>query len=78
MDVGVKIESSEKVRLLLEITERLDYSELTATYDRLPREKEDSIVGRCCKLCHAIKATSSNTTELCTASNVSLPHVNGT
>jgi transposase len=40
MDVGVKIESSESVRLLLEITERLDYSELTATYDRLPREKE--------------------------------------
>jgi len=40
MDVGVKIEASEKVRLLLEITERLDYSELKAAYDRLPREKE--------------------------------------
>ena len=26
--------------LLLEITERLDYSELNAAYDRLPREKE--------------------------------------
>ena len=40
MDVGVKIEASEKVRLLLTITERLDYSELRAAYDRLPREKE--------------------------------------
>jgi transposase len=40
MDVGVKIEASESVRLLLEITERLDYSELNAAYDRLPRERE--------------------------------------
>jgi len=43
MDVGIKIESSESVRLLLEITERLDYSELRAAYDRLPREKEASL-----------------------------------
>lgn len=40
MDVGVKIEADEPVRLLLEITERLDYSSLHAAYERQPREKE--------------------------------------
>jgi transposase len=40
MDVGVKIEADEPVRLLSEITERLDYNLLNAAYERLPREKE--------------------------------------
>jgi len=39
-DVGVKIEASDAVRLLLEITERMDYSKLNAAYKRLPNEKE--------------------------------------
>jgi transposase len=42
LDVGVKIEASDSVRLLLEITERMDYSKLTAAYDRLPSEAEAS------------------------------------
>ena len=40
MDVGVKIEADEPVRLMLKITERLDYSELNAAYERLPSAKE--------------------------------------
>jgi len=40
LDVGVKIEASASVRLLLEITERLDYEELNAAYDRLPSADE--------------------------------------
>ena len=39
-DVGVRIETSEAVRLMLEVTERLDYSELHASYDRLPKQSE--------------------------------------
>jgi len=39
-DVGVKIEATEKVRLLLEISERLDYNILHAAYDRMPRQAE--------------------------------------
>jgi len=42
LDVGVKIEASASVRLLLEITERLDYSKLNAAYDRHPSETEAS------------------------------------
>ena len=41
-DVGVKIESSEAVRLMLELTERLDYNALHASYDRMPRQSEAS------------------------------------
>jgi len=40
MDVGIKIESTEAVRLLLEISERLDYNVLHAAYDRMPRATE--------------------------------------
>jgi len=40
MDVGVKIEASEPVWLLLKISERMDYSALHAKYARLPREKD--------------------------------------
>jgi len=36
MDVGVRIEATEAVRLLLEISESLDYNELHAAYDRMP------------------------------------------
>jgi len=39
-DVGVRIETSEAVRLMLELTERLDYNALHASYDRLPRQTE--------------------------------------
>jgi transposase len=42
MDVGIKIEVSEKVCLLLEITERLGYNILKAAYERQPRDKEAS------------------------------------
>ena len=41
-DIEVKIEASEAVRLMLEITERLDYSKLKASYTRQPSEKEAS------------------------------------
>ena len=40
LDVGVRIEGTARVRLLLEITERMDYSKLNAAYKRLPSEKE--------------------------------------
>jgi len=39
-DVGVKIEATEAVRLMLEISERLDYNVLNASYDRMPRATE--------------------------------------
>ena len=42
LDVGVKIEADAEVRLLLEITERMDYSKLNAAYKRLPNWKEAS------------------------------------
>ena len=42
LDIGIKIESTATVRLLLEITERMDYSKLEAAYKRLPRGKEAS------------------------------------
>ncbi|MCL2398083.1 MAG: hypothetical protein FWC93_08475 [Defluviitaleaceae bacterium] len=41
-DVGVRIEAEEAVRLMLELTERLDYNELHASYDRMPRQTEAS------------------------------------
>jgi len=40
MDVGVKIDTNASVRLLLEITERMDYSKLNAAYERMPGIKE--------------------------------------
>ena len=36
LDVGVKIEAKESVQMLIEVTERMDYSKLYAAYDRLP------------------------------------------
>lgn len=42
LDVGIKIDASAPVRLLLEITERMDYSKLNAAYKRLPNWKEAS------------------------------------
>ena len=42
LDVGVKIEADAPIRLLLEITERMDYSKLKAAYKRLPKKKEAS------------------------------------
>jgi len=39
-DVGVKIDAEESVRLLIEVTERMDYSKLNAAYARMPREGE--------------------------------------
>jgi len=39
-DVGVKIDADESVRTLIEVTERMDYSNLNATYERLPRAEE--------------------------------------
>jgi len=40
IDVGVKIDTKESVRLLIEVTERMDYSKLNKAYDRLPRADE--------------------------------------
>ena len=40
LDVEVKIEAEESVRLLIEVTERMDYSKLNAAYERLPRASE--------------------------------------
>ena len=42
MDVSVLIEASAAVRTMLEITERLDYSKLNASYSRMPRAAEVS------------------------------------
>jgi len=39
-NVGVKIDANESVRLLIEVTERMDYGKLNAAYDRLPRANE--------------------------------------
>jgi len=42
LDIEVKIETSESVRLLIEVTEGMDYSKLHKAYDRLPRADEAS------------------------------------
>jgi len=42
LDVGVLIETSEPVHVMLNLTERLDYSNLNASYTRQPSEKEAS------------------------------------
>jgi transposase len=42
LDVEVKIDADASVRRLLEITERMDYSQLNAAYKRLPNVKEAS------------------------------------
>jgi len=41
-ELGVLIESSEPVHVMLNLTERLDYSHLNASYTRQPSEKEAS------------------------------------
>lgn len=40
LDVGVRIEADDKVRTLIEVTERLDYGKLNMTYQRRPRRGE--------------------------------------
>ncbi|HWS30631.1 MAG TPA: IS1182 family transposase, partial [Clostridia bacterium] len=40
LDLGVRIEAEDSVRTLYEVTERMDYSELTGTYQRQPRRSE--------------------------------------
>ncbi|MDL2234586.1 transposase, partial [Christensenellaceae bacterium OttesenSCG-928-L17] len=40
LDLGMRIEATDKVRTLIEVTERMDYSELTRTYQRQPRRGE--------------------------------------
>ncbi len=37
LDLGMRIEMDDKVRTLIEVTERMDYRELTKTYQRRPR-----------------------------------------
>ena len=40
LDLGLKIGIEESVRLLIEVTERMDYTRLDAAYDRKPRSNE--------------------------------------
>ena len=40
LDVGLQIEAEDKVRTLIEVTERLDYRRLNRTYQRRPRRGE--------------------------------------
>lgn len=40
LELGLRIEADEKVRTLVEVTERLDYGKLNRTYQRQPRRGE--------------------------------------
>lgn len=40
LDLGMRIETNDKVRTLIEVTERMDYSELIGTYQRQPHRGE--------------------------------------
>ena len=40
LDLGLRIDADDSVRTLIEVTERMDYSELTGTYQRQPRRSE--------------------------------------
>ena len=40
LEVGLQIEADDKVRTLVEVTERLDYGKLNRTYQRRPRRGE--------------------------------------
>lgn len=40
LDLGLRIDADDSVRTLIEVTERMDYSELTGTYQRQPRKSE--------------------------------------
>jgi len=46
MNVEYLIGEEESIRTLIEITERLDYSKLKESYNRLPNEKQASITRR--------------------------------
>jgi len=40
LNLGFRIEAEDKVRTLIEVTERMDYRKLTGTYQRQPRKSE--------------------------------------
>jgi len=40
LNLGLRIDADDSVRTLIEVTERLDYRELTETYQRQPRRSE--------------------------------------
>ena len=40
LNLGLRIDADDSVRTLIEVTERLDYRELTGTYQRQPRRSE--------------------------------------
>lgn len=40
LDLGLRIEADDKVRTLIEVTERMDYGKLAGTYQRQPRRSE--------------------------------------
>jgi len=40
LDIEINIAATESVRMLIEVTERMDYSRLHAAYNRLPRAEE--------------------------------------
>lgn len=40
LDLGLRIDADDSVRTLIEVTERMDYHELTGTYQRQPRRSE--------------------------------------
>ncbi len=42
LDLGRRIEANDRVRTLIEVTERMDYTQLTKTYEREPRAGEAS------------------------------------
>ncbi len=42
LDLGVRIDAEDRVRTLIEVTERMDYTKLTKTYQRVPRKGEAS------------------------------------
>ena len=39
LDLGLRIDADDWVRTLIEVTERMDYSELTGTYQRAAAQK---------------------------------------
>lgn len=40
LDLGLRIDANDSVSMLIEVTEGMDYSELTGTYQRQPRKSE--------------------------------------
>jgi len=43
LDLGIRIDMDDSVRTLIEVTERMDYSELARTYQRQPRASEATL-----------------------------------